>query len=136
MKVNELMIGDWVKIKNLKNPIRQITCIDERLGKVDFLDDKELIITSIDNVLPIPLTEEILEKNGFEEDDYFFKYIFYFDNRRVKSSSIEVVPQDGNWNEIEMNIYSGKADISSSVEYVHELQHALRLCGVDKEITI
>ena len=136
MNARELMIGDWVKIIDPKDPIKQISCIDEYLRIVDFWDDERLIVTSINNVLPIPLTEEILLKNGFEEDDYYSRYTLYFDNRRVRSSSIEVVPQDEDWSEVEMTIRSGMADISSIVEYVHELQHALRICGIEKEITV
>ena len=35
-----------------------------------------------------------------------------------------------------LEIYMWRGDIRLWVNYVHELQHALRLCGIDKEITV
>ena len=53
MKVNELMVGDWVKVTTTDQP-RKISGTNDML----FHDDYE----------PIPLTEEILVKNGFVKD--------------------------------------------------------------------
>jgi hypothetical protein len=136
MEITELMIGDFVKIKDMKDPVKWIFGLDAFLNKVYYLDGEELLFTSVGNVLPIPLTEKILNKNGFEKDDCGLRYTLYFDNRRVRSSSIEVVPQEEDWSELEMTIHSGKADINSVVEYVHELQHALRLCGIDENFRL
>ena len=137
LTASDFMVGNYMKYKD--GTIVQIA----RVGDVSPMDAPIYCHTQLegyfpcqfDDISPIPLTAEILEKNGFEEDDYF-RYTFYFDNRRVRSSSIEVVPQDENWSEIEMTIRSGRTDITSVVEYVHELQHALRFCGIDKEIKL
>ena len=145
------MIGDWVKIKNLKNPIRQIICIDEYLEKVDFLDDKELIITSINNIFPIPLTPEILEKNGFRfgyttsEEDFCNAISCEYPNEKgwcydEGAGEIKIIfPNESDGGLIRLD----DQDADKHLELffvkpimVHELQHALRLCDIDKEITI
>lgn len=136
MKASNFMIGDWVRIKGLKDPIKRLVCVDEYLGKVDFLDGEELITTSIINVLPIQLTDEILEKNGWEigtipdicngTEDWAIWPV---------DSEIEIPFRlqrgyDGHrwW------IVVGIGGLLTHVDYVHELQHAFRLCGIEKEI--
>ena len=130
MNARELMIGDWVRIKDLKDPIKRLVCVDEYLGKVDFLDGEELIVTSINNVLPIPLTGEILEKNGFKKDERnenYYKWNWY-------------ILEDNASYDMETGIVrifkASDLTFCHPIGYVHELQNALRLCEVDKEITI
>ena len=130
MNANELMTGDLVRIKDLKDSIKRLVCVDEYIGKVDFLDGKELITTSINNVLPIPITKEILEKNGFEKDarnESYYKWNWY-------------ILQDNVSYDMETGIVRlfkvSDLTFCHPIGYVHELQHALRLCGVEKEITI
>lgn len=85
-------------------------------GKINFKGDPSYLWLSVDDVEPIPLTAEILEKNGFEFDD--------------ESSS---------WAVCERYLLHGHKAMWSvvfgdelvPVNYVHELQHALRLCGLD-----
>ena len=100
-------------------------------------------------IQPIPLTPEILEKNGFSwdgsgqrsmmlitpfgrEDKDALRYNIYVG---LKYRTIEVFaahPQERKpgWRK------SNKAFLEVCGPYVHELQHALRLCGIDKEIVI
>lgn len=138
MKANELMTGDWVRIKDLKDPIKRLVCVDEYLGKVDFLDGKELITTSIDNVLPIPLTKEILEKNGFKvrrryiwerKDNYCCVKVHIAPKMEIDGEIFDEPP-------ILLQVDTAIISLNIIIEYVHELQNALRLCGVKKEITL
>ena len=123
MKANELMIGDWVY-----NPFTRKTL---RLTFGRDLDLAEELCLE-----PIPLNAEILEKNGFEQDDYYLQFTLYLDNKRAKSRSIVMLPQDEEWSEIDMTLRCNKADVTMELCYVHELQHALRLCGIEKEIEL
>lgn len=74
-------------------------------------------IISFEELEPIPLTPEILEKNGFiyDSEDQLFKDIYprismlYAQYRLVENYGI-------NYGEM------------SEIKYVHQLQHALRLC--------
>ena len=77
---------------------------------------------------PIPLTAEILEQNGFVK----FRDIFY-------RFAVHIDEFNGFWFTLGSD-FDGVFCLQSNrfvrFAYVHELQHALRLCGVDKEITL
>lgn len=133
MKATELMIGDWVFIAGSKPfKINSIYLTDqfERVQETDDVDAK------VESLQPIPLTPEILDKNDFEEDDYYFQYTLYLDGKRAKSRCIVVVPQDDDWSEIDVTVRNGIADINISIQYVHELQHAMRLANIEKEVVL
>ena len=103
MKANELMIGDWV-----------IGCSGEPF-KIGIVDPDFLYWNEIQ---PIPLTQEILEKNGFICDGGSW---WYQDFRIVLSTSKGV------------SVVCGR---QKRFEFVHQLQQALRLCGIEKEIEL
>ena len=72
MKANELMIGDWVGrvFDDKRIDYRQVDWI--RTGEIGMRYQKVWAIGCIE---PIPLTAEILEKNGWERDiDKEWKY--------------------------------------------------------------
>lgn len=103
MKAEELMKFDWV------NLVEDGKVVASR--QVEYIRD-------VDYYQPIPLTPEILEKNGFElcydpKGLYSYKRMFqlWFDMAR---------------NEITLSI----GLYAIVLDYVHELQHALRLCGL------
>lgn len=150
MKANELMIGDIVTFQSSLDeaaiPIRvEIVGIgyqdkgeeNECLVRIDN-DEACDIIDIEDEVVGIPITPEILEKNGFEKrevrilagskthycivDDYFELAINEY--------------TDSIWEVEYTNIEAHFPLIRNLVGYVHELQHALRLCGIDKEIEL
>lgn len=124
MKAEELMIGDWVLYAGLNPEIPQgavrVSCLVRDPHEL-CVNDK---LTTYQFVKPIPLTPEILELNGFSKDgsqihrkkntDYYTDYDIIV-NPQVGSMCIEGI--DGNCNRF-------------SRYYVHELQHALRLCGL------
>lgn len=134
MKANELMIGDWVIRGNITEEPMRITDICASKNNV-YLDLSGIpILGKIDKINPIPLTPEILKKNGFKmakwkEDEPAGLLGKWWDNRGqvlVKRFDFTLLGE----------VYSVKANNSqiSNIRYVHELQHALRLCGIDKEI--
>ena len=78
-------------------------------------------------VKPIPLTAEILEKNGFVFDCDFWTIANprYNNVRMVRYCSIDEDATDaflGHW----------AFDENYAIDFVHELQHALRLCGLNE----
>lgn len=134
MKANELtsrdlMVGDWVYITD--HPMRK----EAKQVKPEHLL-RSLVIFE-----PIPLTTEILEKNGFNEpplemqksvrfvvlcEEYQINYYFNI-----------------NWFSIYKNAGVNGSDypvficaFQERIKYVHELQHALRLCKIEEEIVI
>lgn len=125
MKANELMIGDWViDGKNIAQII-SITCD----GIIETTFNKS---SNIEVIEPIPLTQEILEKNGLEKDNHGRLYGEYFDEDINRDLEITVDNKTGevwwsyNWDEYWI----------IRLRYVHQLQHALRLCGFEKEIVL
>ena len=124
MKANELMIGDKVMVKVLS----QIpdTYVLHTWTANDYSRDIQ--------VKPIPLTAEILEKNGFE----MFKYDGWVHYYRIFGNS--VIPFvlhsmiGGEMLSQEVDIFSTSTNTNCGIDvnYVHELQHALRLCGLNE----
>lgn len=120
MKANELQIGDWVSYKNHVGLVSSLTtngvCVDFNNSFVG-ADDSE--------ITPILLTEEILEANGFYKGSYVGGYLhrdFVFRVYPVNSdfSATSFVQEDS-------PIY----ETVFYCCYVHELQHALRLCSLN-----
>ena len=121
MKANELMIGDKVMVKVLS----QIpgTYVLHTWTANDYSRDIQ--------VKPIPLTAEILEKDGWERDidkeweynnsNILPHYCYQWEKRNVK-----------------IKMYAGLEGFTISLIIgrrfyaVHELQHILRLCGLDE----
>ena len=122
MKANEIMTGDYLRIAQTGKIIK-IVAVDEPSGSVDYFDGDAggALTISVEKIEPIPLTAEILEKNGFVvEPEYCYDNPLQY---------CEII--DGLWISI-----SGEKYFEGKLEYVHELQHALRLCGIDKEIVL
>lgn len=133
MKANELMIGDWVMYRN--SPKKVVYINDRPLRE---LHNNEIGFTHNDdewiaahNATPISLTEKIMKANGFDI---------------VQSGDTLTIwkqKDDEYGNEVyDITIYASKGKIyfdtsiryygaiRKNIRYVHELQHALRLCGL------
>ena len=98
-------------------------------------DNKEL-----HNFEPILLTPEILEKNGFDAPKAkVWNDSWYWSNR--KDVALELRESFGLWY-IEIVTKEQRSGLQSNrklgigLKYVHQLQHALRLAGVEKEIEV
>ena len=131
MKGTKLQIGDYVFIKSLyggyHTTLIKIAAVHQ--GKVGYHNvPNKLNWVRIGLLEPIPLTSEILEKNGFkhsatEEDSD------YFDNREGDLYYCLNRTADGYMSCIDV---AHSFTISGLIKYVHELQHILRLCNLDK----
>ena len=125
MKVEELTVGDLVYDGNSIAQVTGITCD----GIIETTHNQS---SNIEIIQPIPLTIEILEKNGLEKDNHGRLYGEYFDEDVNNDLEISVDDKTGeiwwsyNWDEYWI----------IRLRYVHELQNALRLCGIEKEIVL
>lgn len=164
MKATELMIGDLVKYTSKYScGIGKVAGIEPREGTYppktftiipETNDSKSILLIGVSkyNIEPIPLTPEILEKNGF--------YYGYTSNEEDTSSNTiaQLSEQDKGWVWDEGDgaikvIFPNEADgglvwiddqcfdrdlsfLFSENIFVHELQHTLRLCGINKEIEL
>lgn len=130
MKVTNLMVGDWMLINNIPHKIQAIDSIDDEIQADDELyyigEDR---YHSEDKIEGVPITPEILEKNSIKKrrDEYA---VFGWEGMKQWYVTLEdFKPQYDFW-----FITSSDRDlnISGQIRYVHQLQHALRICGLDE----
>lgn len=81
----------------------------------------------VDDLQPIPITAEVLEKNGFTHDKWSKKIWRYEDEESEVVYYIEGSRLEITTNDCKMNI---------TCKGVAEIQHALRLTKTDKQITL
>lgn len=130
MKAGELMIGDYVIRKNVPKEILIVDTIDSIRGIV-YLDLDGLGITEkLENIEPIPLTQKILERNGFVKNKYGEMIL----DEELGTSEIYLVLEP-TWDE-EYYWWRVNNELITKIKSVHELQHTLRLCGINKNIVI
>ena len=149
MKANELMIGDWVTSRKwIEKPFRLIN-VTEKKGDFFYGRTAEDSIVGpffIEELEPIPLTPEILEKNGWEKDDDGFYEPIMELNEVSKDRKGESIWIEWSIEKHELDVSKETPNIRTSIgcmnrvyivcEFVHELQHALNLCGIEKEIIL
>jgi hypothetical protein len=168
MKANELMIGDWVtgiaddklfpskyvgksipcKVEGFSyEPIVQPSYTEKGIG-IDLRPQIGLMVRVANNfgymyfdaekLSPIPLTPEILEKNGM--------HLYNRKTNRLmeRCNHSDCFKEDENFT-VELSLdndgkirwtINGDEYTIMPLDYVHQLQHALRLCGIKKEITL
>ena len=109
MKAQDLKIGNWVQFRHTETPVL-ITLGDfVREYKEEHLEDYE----------PIPLTEEWLERFGFEKDEEYDEGGLVDYRMILMSGSLEFVSF---WNSEEITGVN-QPQTGVDVEYVHQLQN-------------
>ena len=117
MKCRELMVKDWVA-NQYGTPI-QIYSTGDNGAYANTGDTLWVFEDNEYKPQPIPLTPEILEKNGWKETEYWHEYE---DGNTIIQYSLSNI-----W-----GIINGIEIEHFKCEYVHQLQHLLRLCGLDE----
>lgn len=114
------MVGDWAT--NEYGLLAQIINVCDVCAYAIFKNNEDSPWVFDDYVyhpVPIPLTSEILEKNGWKETEYWHEY--KDDNTIIQYSLSNI------W-----GIINGVEIEHFKCEYVHQLQHLFRLCGLDE----
>ena len=131
LKVTDLMIGDWLKHYNgtpmqvTKITTEHFACAEKGgLNCWEYNNKYE----------PIPLTPEILKKNGILYEKQSYYYVIKDDKDLECTYYIQQILQEG-W-AIGVDIGAYDCSVFARIKYVHELQHALKLCGINKEIVV
>ena len=126
LKISDLSVGDWVQNDN--GDYSKVEGIWQGCNfsyQVDHLRAGVLGTITPCNLHPIPITAEMLERNGFErllERDLFYH----------SESGLEVAFEDGEWmHTINLHEYT-----IHTISGVHHIQHLLRLYGCEKEINL
>ena len=142
MEVRELMIGDYVKFKEHIYIIEEISA----QGWIHFIHPEtktRINMTSdyiIDLLEPVSLTKEILEKNEFEkviDEDGTECYRYY---NRAADGYVKISLYDGGDSDWSIEIINYEKFNDNEIVYsnnfiflkVHELQHILRVCNLNK----
>lgn len=134
MKATDLMIGDWVIRRCVPEEPMRLYNMNSSRG-IAYLDqDGRGVAELFENIEPIPLTPKILDKNkffqvGYPNNVYELNKQYYLDHYDAFKPKLWVL-YFGNY-------MRGKVeDTKIKITYVHELQHALKLCGIEKEIIL
>lgn len=128
MKVNELQIGDYV---NYGSQIIKATSLYDKGGSNEIgWSDKERVWVNAYNVEPIPLTLEILEKNGFLRCVKGTNNFWCLET--LSTFYIDVSVKDND----DYTFWIRVANMYVQIKYVHQLQHILRGSGIEHEINV
>lgn len=159
MKAEELMVDDWVLAEGKPVQVTNISILGGDVIRVinpfmsyDIAYASNIIALSkgakdINKIEPIPITEEILKKNGFKNDviaqkaiiaegaSNFSVILISEDNRIILNNIDEYLNSFNKWH-VHIDTEDMRTMCTSEIAYVHELQHLLKLCKIEKEIVL
>lgn len=159
MKAEELMVDDWVLAEGKPVQVTNISVLGGDVIRVinpfmsyDIAYASNIIALSngakdINKIEPIPLTEEILKKNGFKNDVIAqkaiiaegasnFSIILVSEDNRITLNNIDEYLNSFNKWHVHIDTEDMRTMCTSEITYVHELQHLLKLCKIEKEIVL
>lgn len=117
MQAKELQLLDLVFYKG---KVFRVISLDYIGGLVGIDNESDCYLVSENEIEPIPLIPEILKKNGFTE----FGGVWDFPDKSQFGVMITTLHHKGIYPTFDESAYF-------LCGYVHELQHALRLCGLN-----
>ena len=138
VKISDLSVGDWVKASGVAKRVHNIEFQNgEYFVHFSDPDTNSEDYLHAPFIKPIPITPEILEANGWRNDgmyailriDEHLHLEYYYHEHRLRKWYCGVD---------EWNNHAKVYDITFQAHCysVHQLQHALRLAGVEKEIVM
>lgn len=131
MKIEELSIGDWVIAGGAPHRVFSVNhygvLVDTSQGLHPY---------NFEFLSPIPITPEILKKNGFvKESEVGYERFEWREN-----GSVAITLNRDSFSKSETFVLTTfKIGINGwllKIEHVHQLQHAIRLAGIEKEIEV
>ena len=133
MKLKDVMIGDWALDKENDCPWQ--------INIKDFRNDGNNILF----FEPIPLTSELLERNSFErvpQPGCANPYHWMLEKYEEETDGLlyRIKAYDTQFRGMFVNIDNPSCcetiSFGKQIEFVHEFQHALRLCEIEFEIKL
>jgi hypothetical protein len=125
MKKEDLQIGDWVFSFHAGRNVQIKELLEDSVvcsKNLRISADENIVIESYDNISPIELTEEILEKNGFKYSEWY--------GWQIKGPDFTLCFVGGTPHFLLDELFV------CNCPYVHTLQHALKLCEIEKKIVL
>ena len=127
MKIGDLSIGDWVLMNGEPAKAMRLTMA----GRSIFRGLSGQIYGSVgDDISPLPITPEILEKNGFKKNGEYNEWNMGEWNERP-FIGVSLDRQSMRITYLGTDIF-----VAHQVVCVHQLQQALRLACVGKKIEV
>lgn len=133
LKISDLSVGDWVMVNGKPRKISTLSEVwngsnEVLIGYVVHVYPNGYNVVfykPIEHVKPIPITAEILEKNGFELDSSCWRIY------RNGGGHIEIWEDEDRW-----YLSVNSKDTLCKLHWVHQIQHLMRVWGIDKEINL
>lgn len=127
MKANELTDGIYVYFNCFDGSKIIVKVTGFKDGVVYGVSEHGTHWCQISKIEPIPLTIEILEKNGFKECNGLY---------RLDIAEGVFVNADFKSEEPFVSVHNTCYRATPICRYLHQLQHALRLCGIETKIVL
>ena len=130
MNIRQLQLDDLV---SYSGKVCRVTAVRlDNDGKVRAVIENDDFCGFVDEIEPIPLTPEILEKNGFvliDDEDKMYRL-------NLAEDESVCVTADFKCEEPFVHVRNTCYQATPYCRYVHQLQHALRLCGIERKIEL
>ena len=130
MNIRQLQLDDLILYSG---KVCRVTAVRlDNDGKVRAVVENDDFCGFVDESEPIPLTEAILEKNGFvliDEKEKMYRL-------NLAEDESVCVTADFKCEEPFVHVRNTCYQATPYCRYVHQLQHALRLCGIEMKIEL
>lgn len=124
----ELMLGNWVYESERSQFPMKVVNIDKDMVYLDFEGNEgDVFDGRMDDICPIPLTEEIFHKNGFK----YLCGVYY-----LKQCLNPEFYKDDDGCFYMTSILGDYKCIEKPINYVHQIQNILTIAGIEIEFKI
>ena len=139
ISISDLSIGDWVRVRMCKWDYDDPDTLDAKVLSIEGnsvgvgYDECGIVMSAfVDDLQSIPITAKVLEKNGLEyvDDDNDAVIFLCCDMFCARLCVGDTFWQVGIHSEDRLDA------VVCDVKHIHELQHALRLAKVGKDIVL
>lgn len=136
MKLTDLRIGDWVLFEGC---LSKVISLSENVSQLESKDEDEYFASFNvgEDITPIPISKEILKKNGWEKiiesnDDAWYTAEYneglLLGNFYARGEKLLI--------SIETGVNRVNKSPLRTIEYVHQLQHILWALGYNDDIVL
>lgn len=145
MDIQDLSIGDWVRVKMCRWDYDDPDTLDAKVLSIEGnsvgvgYDDCGIVMSAfVEDLQPIPITAEVLEKNGFVDNGKGQHYLKCGNGITVRVGRSPLF-HDGCWlvaTDKEVGETISTTCVLFNAKHIHEIQRVMRLAKVEKEIEL